>query len=156
MTLATEQSVEVPLPPERAFHLFTEGISRWWPLEKHSVSAMGEDGPAQGIAMDLREGGEVTETLATGKTSVWATLLRYDPPRSFELRWHPGQPPEMATRVIILFEPVNDGTRVTIRHDGFEVRGAGAKAARDGYASGWPGILARFAAFAETVIPASI
>ena len=32
------KSVVVPLTPERAFRLFTEGLSTWWPLASHSIS----------------------------------------------------------------------------------------------------------------------
>lgn len=31
------KSVSVPLPVDKAFHLFTEGYARWWPLITHSV-----------------------------------------------------------------------------------------------------------------------
>ena len=29
------QSVEVPLPPDDAFDLFTAGIGEWWPYKTH-------------------------------------------------------------------------------------------------------------------------
>jgi hypothetical protein len=37
-TNTIRRSVDVPLPPARAFMLFTERTSTWWPFATHSVS----------------------------------------------------------------------------------------------------------------------
>ena len=36
-TGAIRKSVTVPLPVEKAFRLFTDGINSWWPFESHSI-----------------------------------------------------------------------------------------------------------------------
>ncbi|MDJ1007346.1 MAG: SRPBCC domain-containing protein [Paracoccaceae bacterium] len=146
MTLIVEKSVSVPLPPERAFDLFTARIAEWWPLETHSVSGNSPDlDPAKDLSFDPRLGGKVVETLADGSPSHWATVTRWDPPRAFELRWHPGETPEAATRVEVAFRPEADGTRVELVHDGFEIRGAAAETTHAGYDKGWGGVLHRLA-----------
>ena len=35
--VAVRQSVLVQAPPERAFEVFTAGMSSWWPLDSHHI-----------------------------------------------------------------------------------------------------------------------
>ena len=56
-------TVEVALPPERAFDLFTNGLDRWWPKQTHSVA---EDRVRE-VGIDPRVGGEIFEITDEGK-----------------------------------------------------------------------------------------
>lgn len=70
------KQVRVPLPPDTAFALFTDGIDGWWPLEVHGVfhadSAL--------VAYDGYAGGTITETATDGRTASWADIVAWEPP----------------------------------------------------------------------------
>jgi uncharacterized protein YndB with AHSA1/START domain len=48
--------ITVPVPPERAFSLFTEGMTSWWPPEYTWAQRTLEE-----IAIEPREGGHCFE-----------------------------------------------------------------------------------------------
>jgi len=134
------KTVTVAVQPARAFELFTEHMTRWWPLPTHSV---GGD-RATAVTMPTRVGERIVETTAAGQQHTWGTLTRWDPPREVEFTWHPGQAESHATRVSVRFREVAGGTEVELTHVGWGVRADGP-AARDNYDSGWELVLARFA-----------
>ena len=39
------KSIDVPLPADQAFHLFTSGTATWWPGDTHSISANDDKSP---------------------------------------------------------------------------------------------------------------
>ncbi|MEM9123988.1 MAG: SRPBCC domain-containing protein, partial [Pseudomonadota bacterium] len=122
MTLSVKKSLKVPLNPEKAFDLFTLRIGDWWPLETHSVSGnSAELDPAQSIRFEPGSAGRIVETLADGSDSVWAHVTRWERPSRFELAWYPSDGPDVTTRVDVRFSPEDDGTRIDLVHDGFEV-----------------------------------
>ena len=57
---AIVKTVTVPLPPDRAFRLFTQGMSDWWPLDSHSLSAR-DGAPAASVTVTPGSGVTVTE-----------------------------------------------------------------------------------------------
>ena len=126
--------------PERAFRAFTEEMAAWWPLVTHSVG--GED--AVGVTVDGRVGGEITEQLRDGSTSVWGTITAWDPPRRLAFTWHAGTDPGQATAVEVTFEPAGDGCRLTLVHRGWERRPDGVDMRRS-YDGGWDLVLERYA-----------
>src|ERR1700729_1347538 len=95
------KTVTVPASPQRAFELFTAGISEWWPLATHSV---GQD-QAAGVVFGEGVGGEITESLADGTASVWGTGTRWEPPRLVAYTWHAGTPAAEASSVEGTFTP---------------------------------------------------
>lgn len=136
--------VDVALAPEQAFELFTRQMRRWWPFVGHSCS----DTAGADVVFEPRVGGRVTEHAPDGATFLWGHLTEWDPPHGFAMRWHPGLPAEVATRLVVRFEPQGGGSRVRVRHDGWEARGAQSAEKRDQYDHGWPHTLAAFAALA--------
>src|ERR1700733_11297675 len=126
-TAPIRKTVTVPVPPQRAFELFTARIGEWWPLATHSV---GED-QAISVAFGDGIGGSIVEALADGTTSVWGAVTA----------WHAGTPVAEATSVEVTFTPDEHGhTVVELVHSGWDNRPDGA-AARAGYETGWdPGI----------------
>jgi uncharacterized protein YndB with AHSA1/START domain len=135
------KSVTVPAAPPRAFELFTAHIGEWWPLVTHSVGAE----HAAGVAFGEGAGGQITETLADGTTSVWGTVTQWEPPHRVAFTWHAGTPEAEATRVEVTFAPDGPGsTVVRLVHSGWERRPDGASA-REGYDSGWEPVMGRFA-----------
>ena len=51
------KELTLAVAPERAFALFTEDVSRWWPMRSHSVG--GDD--AVGVSIEGRIGGQMVE-----------------------------------------------------------------------------------------------
>lgn len=154
MALIVKKSVTVPLPPDRAFDLFTARMAEWWPLETHSVSGNSDAlDPAITVTFGTEPGGRIVETLADGTAAEWATVTRWDPPSVFELSWYPGLAETEATRVEVRFTSVSEGTRVEVTHDGFEVRGEIAAKIHAGYDGGWVGVLDRLATGAKASEP---
>jgi hypothetical protein len=137
-----EKRLQLVLPPAEAFVLFTRDLTRWWPLRAHSCG--GEN--ASSVKIDPWVGSEVVEYGRHGERHAWGTVTEWDPPRAFAMTWHPGQPPELATRVRVCFSPLpGGGSELHLCHDGWEVRDAGVRARYEG---GWQGVLQHFAGFA--------
>lgn len=136
------RSVDVALPPVEAFDLFTRGIHRWWPTATHSL---GED-RTRLVAFDGHVGGRLYERLDDGTELVWGTVLAWRAPAEVSFTWHVGRAPDTAQTVTVRFTGTATGTRVELTHAGWEALGRDAAARREGYASGWRTVLARYAA----------
>jgi uncharacterized protein YndB with AHSA1/START domain/uncharacterized protein YciI len=134
------REVLVEAPPDRAFEVFTARIGDWWPIASHGV--YGEGGSVS------LSGGEIVERSATGETSVWGTVTRWEPPGLVAFSWHAGQPVAAATQVTVTFTAVGEQTLVTLEHSGWEGR-AGAADVYQGYGPGWTAVLERFREGAE-------
>jgi hypothetical protein len=139
------KTVTVRLRPLEAFALFTEELSKWWPLATHSCN-----GPrARRVVIEPRVGGAVTEHADGGATASWGRVLAWVPPAHFAMSWHPGSPEDHATRVDVRFSDTGEGLcRVDLAHSGWEARADGL-AARERYESGWDPVLASYAAAAR-------
>lgn len=131
------KSVQVDLPPEAAFQLFTEGIASWWPLQSHSV---GED-QAQTCTIESWAGGRVYETLQDGSQEEWGKVTIWEPPARVAFTWHPGGDPGQATQVEVTFQPSGTGTQVELTHRNWEVLGDRARRVRQSYDGGWEIVL---------------
>jgi DNA-binding transcriptional ArsR family regulator len=68
---ARAQEIAVPLPPERAFRLFTEEMADWWPLETHSLSGQENQTPANSVEVPSETGAQVLETKPDGSKVPW-------------------------------------------------------------------------------------
>ncbi|HEX6352290.1 DUF4440 domain-containing protein [Actinophytocola sp.] len=113
-------TVEVEVDPAAAFELFTRDIAAWWRVDRSLWG--GSDG-------ELRfENGQLLQGDAEiGQVSAWEPGPRlafsYGPP---------GADPAERTEVEVRFEAVEGGTRVVVRHGGWEK-------------ANWAGLLAGFA-----------
>ncbi len=145
------KSVTVPLRPDAAFRLFTEGMGGWWPGGTHSVSA-GRGEKPRGIVVTPGKGGHITEETHDGRRARWATITAYEPGARLAFDWHVGQGEEEATQVEVTFTPVDLGTRVDLVHDGFAARRGEAMAARDSYRAGWEIVLGRYLVAGRVVV----
>ena len=99
-------TVEIAAPCERVFELFTtpEELVRWWP---------------DAAAFDAREGGEIRLDFE-GRGSVSGTVTRFDPPSGLGFTWIRDVAPEIVTQVEVDFAGTDGGTRVELRHTGWE------------------------------------
>lgn len=156
MTLdPVRKSLTVPLPQERAFALFTEGLGSWWPGESHSVSAGKGELPAK-VEMEPREGGEIRETAPDGSTHIWGQVKTWEQSRRVVFSWHPGRGPDRAGEVEVTFAVADSGTRVELIHTGFEnMDSENVASLRGNYDRGWDLVLGeRFANAARALVAA--
>ncbi len=143
-------SVTVPLSRERAFELFVDGFSDWWPKDSHHIS----ERPVATAVLEAREGGRWYERDDEGDVCEWGSVLALDRPARIVIGWQLSPDyrfdPDVSkrTEVEVVFEAQGgDSTRVTLEHRGFEVHGVGAAAMRDSVDSegGWPELLDLYA-----------
>jgi uncharacterized protein YndB with AHSA1/START domain len=146
---ALVKTVEVAAPPVVAFELFTARMGEWWPLVTHSVYAL----DAATVELHPGAGGRIVETRRTGETTVWGTVLTWEPGVEVAFTWHPGTDAGEATHVSVRFEPTAAGSRVVLVHDGWQARPDAARA-RHAYDTGWDVVLGRYAELTR-VAPAS-
>ena len=138
---AVRKSVFVRSTPEHAFHVYTERMSDWYPIEGHSIF----DDPKSTVVWEGHVGGRVYERSSGGEEGVWGTIVVWDPPRELTMTWHPGRGDETAQELDIRFTPEGDGTRVEVVHSGWERIGPDFRERMAGYEQGWGTVLAIFA-----------
>jgi uncharacterized protein YndB with AHSA1/START domain len=130
-----ELSFAVECPVERAFDLWSEQVSVWWP-SGHSVSAH----PRITVTFEPHVGGRIFERTPAGDEHDWGEVLVYEPPRRLIYLLHLRFDRSDATEVEVSFEPARHGTGVTIVHRGWERLGAVAKERRERNKRGWEGV----------------
>lgn len=135
-----EKSVAVPTSQPEAFRIFTEGIGRWWPLSKFSVS-IGKSKTAKTCAIEPFVGGELYEIDEDGTRCPWGRVVVWNPPALLAFTWHPGSDPALAQDIEVRFVGDGKGTRVTLVHSGWQKLGDKGTAAREGYGEGWAVVL---------------
>lgn len=144
----TRHEVLVPLLPPDAFHLFTEGLTSWWPAE-YTWS----QGSVVNISIEPRKGGRCTEQGPYGFQCDWGRVLEWEPPKRLVFTWQIGlnrepQPdPAQASTLEIEFEPASaDTTQVSLVHRDISRHGQDADDYLLALSSeyGWPFILHRF------------
>ena len=140
-----EKSVTVSVPVERAFEVFTAEIGTWWPLRTHAVDTE----RSETVVMEGRVGGRLYERTPSGEEHVWGTLVAWEPPNRIVYSWHPGRGEETAQEVEITFSPEGEGTRVDIRHYGWEKLGDRLEETIASYNEGWNKVIAVYAQAAE-------
>ena len=142
-------SIDVTVPQQRAFDVFTAGFDRWWNRDHHLLS-----GEMKRAVIEEGVGGRVFEQSVDGEICEWGEVLAWDPPASFAFSWRIGTdwapPAEGApySTVTVTFTPTDTGTRVDLVHSGLDAHGEGWRELRDSVGSdgGWPGLLELFAA----------
>jgi uncharacterized protein YndB with AHSA1/START domain len=145
-------AVTVPLSPERAFALFTEGYYSWWPHGHHLGKADLAD-----VVLEPRTGGRYYERGVDGSECDWGRVLACDPPHRIVVSWQinandetwlPDPDPAHASEFEVTFTGQPDGqTRVEFEHRHFERHGAGGAGIHAGVSSsgGWATILDNYA-----------
>jgi uncharacterized protein YndB with AHSA1/START domain len=126
-------SVEIAAPPERVFRaLASEELVHWWgsPDSYRTTKWTGE----------VRAGGTWrTEGISEdGKPfGVGGEFLEVDPPRKLVQTWRAPWDEDQVTKITYRLESIPEGTRVTVRHEGFGSR----RASCDAHAAGWERVL---------------
>lgn len=139
---AVRKSVELSCSAAEAFRIFVEDIDSWWPLSTHSIG----EREAVTCFFEGKDGGRVYETHKDGSLHMWGTVTAWEPPNRVVFTWHPGRDESTAQEVELRFSKRSDHTLVELEHRGWEVLGERAAEIRDGYETGWSGVLAAFVA----------
>lgn len=147
--LSARVSVTVDATPDRAFEVFTTGMSTWWPKDSHHIG----DQDAVAVVIEPRPGGRWFERAADGTECPWGFVTAWEPPARLLLAWHLNADwdfdpdPARATEVEVTFAREGERTLVTLEHRGFEVLGDRAVEVRDSVRSdgGWIELLDRYA-----------
>jgi uncharacterized protein YndB with AHSA1/START domain len=134
-------SFEVACPPDRAFRVWTERTTAWWPLS-HTVTVE----PGLDVIFEPLAGGRIFERTPSGVEHDWGRITVWDPPRRLAYSWHLRQDRADATEVEITFTGRDGATKVDIEHRGWERLGARGPGRRDANRAGWAGLLPHFEA----------
>jgi uncharacterized protein YndB with AHSA1/START domain len=138
--LVIAKSVTIAVPPEHAFRVFTEEIHTWWPLRTHAVDTDNSDT----VVLEGREGGRLFERTPTGDEHLWGIVVVWEPPHRVGYSWYPGRGAETAQEVEVTFTPHGIGTRVDVRHWGWEKLGDRLDETIASYNEGWDKVLGRY------------
>jgi uncharacterized protein YndB with AHSA1/START domain len=149
MTIAPiRRTIEVAVPPERAFTLFATRMHDWWPMG-HSIS----DDPRVGIEMESHVGGWWGQIGERGTRTQWGKVLAWEPPGRLLLAWQINAEwcydPGLVTELELTFAPVGSNTLVTLEHRDLERFGESAEKIAEQLRNGWPGVVQQFADFAN-------
>lgn len=139
------KTVTVSLSVADAFHLFTEGYARWWPLATHSV---GEE-HARTCVLESGVGGRIYEIIDDGRQVEWGRILVWQPPARLVFSWYPGRQPDTAQQVEVTFQEEGSHTRVQLSHSGWETLSDLAASYRTNYDTGWDFVLGKFTLLAN-------
>lgn len=132
-------SVEIAAPPERVFKALTsaEDVMRWWGgSASHRITKW---------EADVRSGGKWRadgKSQNGGAYQIHGEYIEVDPPRKLVFTWRPDWDAPNETRVTYILEPLETGTRLTLRHEGF----AGRAPMCRNHGDGWTHVLGLLAA----------
>jgi uncharacterized protein YndB with AHSA1/START domain len=127
-------TVDIAAPPERVFRaLTTDEVTKWWGSDEMYRTTS--------FTSDLRVGGKWRSDGKGADGSpffVEGEYLEIDPPRKLVQTWRPQWEPDLPpTTITYRLEPIDGGTRVTVRHEGFGAN----RASCDGHSNGWTRVL---------------
>jgi uncharacterized protein YndB with AHSA1/START domain len=148
---AIKKTLTVRATPQKAFKVFTDGCTAWWPKTHH----LGKT-PLVKVVMEPQVGGRWFSLHEDGSESPWGDVLAWEPPGRLVLAWRIshawGYDPNLLTEVEVRFTALGDGeTRVDFEHRGLE-RFGDSEAANQTRASmngGWGLILDSFKSVAD-------
>jgi uncharacterized protein YndB with AHSA1/START domain len=142
------KSIFVKAAPKRAYRVFTEQMTRWWPLATHKLSK----GEAVAIVVEPFVGGRMTERAADGSECTWGHVVTWEPPSKFVFTWEIGADFQvdstLRTEVEVTFTDEDGGTRVVLEHRLLRAYGERAEEMKRIFDSpgGWAGIIELFGA----------
>ncbi|WP_421737432.1 SRPBCC domain-containing protein [Caulobacter sp.] len=112
-------ALRIKASPERVFEAFTTEIAVWW--RPNGLFAFTPRSPGV-MAFETGEGGRrLVERLASGKVFEVGQVRVWRPGERLVVGWRQATfAPEMDTEVEVRFEAVEDGTRVTVEHRGWD------------------------------------
>jgi len=111
-------SLRVKASPHETFDVFTQEIALWWrPNGLFQLTPRG-DGE---LKFEPGEGGRLITTLQNGKVFEIGRITAWAPGERLSFTWRQATfAPDQTTRVDVRFEAVDDETRVTVEHRGWD------------------------------------
>jgi hypothetical protein len=104
-----EKSIVLACGRERAFALFTERASEWWPEAlRHTADARSR--------IVLLASGRFWELASDGREVELGRVTAWEPPARLELDFYPGTGADAPTAVVVRFTAEGTGTRVAVEH----------------------------------------
>jgi uncharacterized protein YndB with AHSA1/START domain len=140
------KSVVLRCGVERAFTLFTQRAGEWWPADRRHT-----DDP--GSTIHIESSGRFVECAGNGTEVQLGVVRVFEPERRLVLDWYPGTDRVNATRVEVLFETVEGGTRVTIHHGAGEANNELFSRNAAAYARSWDTVLSAAAGRVVSEVP---
>lgn len=104
-----EKSAFLECLPERAFALFTERASDWWPPTRRHTSDPGSE-------IRLLASGRFWERAADGLEVELGRVVAWEPPARLLLDFYPGTDAEHPTQIVVSFRTEGSGTRIVVKH----------------------------------------
>ncbi len=118
MTSRILVSLRVAAAPERAFDVFVREIGAWW---QPNALFQFTPRPPGVLAFEPKLGGRFTETFADGAIFEIGRITVWEPGTRLGFTWRQASfSPEQETRVEVRFDPMEDETRVTVEHFGWD------------------------------------
>lgn len=118
MTSAVIVSLRVKATPERAFEAFTQEIGAWW--RPHTLFQLTPRGDGE-LRLEPGERGRLVTTLPNGAEFEVGRITAWSPCSLVAFTWRQASfAPDQSTHVTVRFEPVDDETRVTVEHRGWD------------------------------------
>jgi uncharacterized protein YndB with AHSA1/START domain len=118
--------------------VFTREIGTWWPA--HTYHSIGGEKITE-VVFEERVGGPIFERHNDGGEGDWGSVLVWEPPTRFVMKWHPGEDDSKATELEVRFAAEGGGTRVELEHRGWEIYAAEAAETQKSYDTGWDEVL---------------
>jgi uncharacterized protein YndB with AHSA1/START domain len=146
------KTIVVAVSPERAFQVFTEEMSAWWPLGSKHIGKV----EAKKAVIEPFVGGRWYERGVDGSECDWGRVRIWDPPQRLVLSWEISSDwrhdSSIQTEVDVRFSAEGSSTRVDLEHRLLHHYGEKAAQMRGIFDSteGWRAILDAFAARAST------
>jgi uncharacterized protein YndB with AHSA1/START domain len=108
-------ALRIAAPPETVFDAFTDDIALWW--RPNSLFSFTPRSPG----VMAFEDGRLVERLPTGKVFEVGQVRAWERGSRLVFGWRQAAfTPEMDTEVEVRFEAVEEGTRVTVEHRGWD------------------------------------
>jgi uncharacterized protein YndB with AHSA1/START domain len=146
-TESVRREIVVPASPERAFEVFTAGMTGWWPKAHHIGSA-----PIEGVVIEPREGGRWYTRHEDGTETSTGFVTAWEPPHRLVITWQIGADwkydVSLVTAVELRFvEEAPDRTRVELEHRDLDRFGPEAERMREMFdgTGAWTTTLADYA-----------
>jgi hypothetical protein len=143
------RTITVRATPERAFEIFTTGMTRWWP-DTHSIRTT--DAPIAEVVLEPRVGGRWFERSTDGTECSWGYVIAWEPSKRLVLAWQLNAEwqfePALITEVEVLFRSQDsETTLVRLEHRKLEAFRDSAGKVRQAISSqgGWDLLLKAYA-----------
>jgi uncharacterized protein YndB with AHSA1/START domain len=146
---ATQHSIVVEAPIERAFSVFTDGFGTFKPPEHNMLRV-----DIAETVFESHVGGNIYDRGVDGSECRWARVLAFEPPNRVVFSWDISPQWQIETDLdktseveVRFIAEAPDRTRIELEHRNLDRHGPGWESERDGVAAdqGWPRYLDRFA-----------